>query len=161
MHYIVKLSTRTAYFPSFEKETGRAGRDGKPSVCVLYFAYSDTTTLKKFITDSEGSWDQKRNEFDMLKRVVQFGLNKTECRRHLVLQYFGENFPTEQCKASCDNCLESTNGGGHKIVDVTQHAKNIVEMVRGARAAKVTQTMFIDTYKGSKAKNVRPFPTVL
>ena len=90
----------------------------------------------------------------MLRRVVEFGLNKVECRRRVVLEYFGENFSSEQCNGSCDNCHEAASGGGFILADVTQHGKNIVDMVRGAKAARVTQTMFIDAYKGSKAKNV-------
>lgn len=39
-----------------------------------------------------------------LTGMMAFCENKTECRRAYVLQHFGENFPREACRETCDNC---------------------------------------------------------
>lgn len=87
----------------YYQETGRAGRDGLPAECVMFFSYADKRKHAYFIENIEDSHDQKR-AWEKLGEVLQYG-DLTSCRRKYLLAHFDENFSESNCQ-SCDRCLQ-------------------------------------------------------
>ena len=97
LHWDVPRSLEGYY-----QETGRAGRDGLPADCTLFFAYGDIARVERFIQEKPpGEQAAARAQLERVKHYAY----SNGCRRRELLAYFGETYPHERCD-NCDNCLQ-------------------------------------------------------
>lgn len=95
---------------AYYQETGRAGRDGAPANAWMAYGLGDVVTLRQMLGQSDADEKHKRLELHKLNAMLGF-CETTRCRRQVLLNYFGENFP-QPC-GNCDICrtgVESWDG---------------------------------------------------
>lgn len=133
---------------SYYQETGRAGRDGEAARCILLFSQSDIPKVRFFIDAMQDEAERQR-ALDSLSKVVSFA-SSTACRRRMLLDYFAEIYPRDNC-ASCDVCL-----GLHELTDCTRAAQMLLSAIVRTDS-RFGAAHLIDILVGSKNQKIKDF----
>lgn len=96
IHYDIPKSLEGYY-----QETGRAGRDGGEGICIAFYSKKDLQKLDKFM---EGKPVAEQDIGRQLLQETAAYAETSVCRRKMLLHYFGEIYPKDNCQ-NCDNCL--------------------------------------------------------
>lgn len=135
VHYDLPKSVEGYY-----QETGRAGRDGLPAECVLFFSYADKRRHAYFIDQITDAVERDKVWYQ-LNQVIAYGYLQ-QCRRRFLLRYFGESYPDENC-VSCDVCTHQTVSA--LPAEQTTYDQDLFEQLRAVRK-QLAETFTVPPY---------------
>ncbi|MBI1184394.1 DNA helicase RecQ [bacterium] len=121
IHYDVPKSIESYY-----QETGRAGRDGIRSDCILFYDYKDLSKLEHFLKDKPVS--EREVGMQLLEEMAAFS-ESSGCRRKGILHYFGEDYDDTECRIEgkvkmCDNCMHPK-----ERFDAKEQVKQVIKLM--------------------------------
>ena len=151
IHFTLPKSVEGYY-----QEAGRAGRDGQEATCIIFYHYGEKRRLMNLLNMSFHNGHNKdrsnlNKNMHNMHRMVDYCENSAECRRTLMLEYFGERFERKECGGTCDNCARGLYQMEEK--DVSSDVCKLLLLC--AKMYMPTMSQLLDVWLGSGKKSVK------
>ena len=140
IHYDMPKSLEGYY-----QETGRAGRDEGEGQCIAFYSERDMEKLEKFLNDKPVS--EREITQQLIDETVSYA-ETSQCRRKLLLKYFGEDYTQDNC-GNCDNCLHPK-----PQVDAKEEIVDFLEVVEQTKQ-QYKSNYLIDVVMGELTPNIK------